>query len=223
MNLPPPVTRYLLIAMAVVFALQQIPGDFLLINFALWPWGEFNAGTGADGLPVWVGFKPWQIVSYGLLHGSFMHLLFNGIGLYQFGGQVESTVGPRRFATFFLVCVAGAGLSQLLVTSIMVGSGQPPFPTIGASGGVLGVLVAYAVMFPRNKMIIFPVPIPMSARTVVLLFGAASLLMGFTGTMQGIAHFAHLGGLLAGWLMLRYWRGQPPFGRKPPPRPRLVR
>lgn len=223
MNPLPTATKYLLWALAIGFLLQQIVGDALIIPLALWPWGSFDAGTGADGLPVTVGFQPWQLVSYAFLHGGFAHLFFNGLALYQFGPRIEYSLGTRRYTVYFFVCVIGAGLCQLLVTSLMVGSGTGPFPTIGASGGVFGLLLAYAVLFPHDRVMLLIPPIPMSARTLVIVFGVIELVLGVTGTAAGIAHFAHLGGMLFGWLLLRYWRGQPPFKRKPPPRPRLVR
>lgn len=225
MNLPPPVTRNLLIAMVVVFILQHVFEEPLLLHFALWPWGDFPVGTDADGMPVTAGFQPWQLITYAFLHDTrtLLHLLFNGIALYQFGGRIEQTLGPRRFTTYFFVCVAGAGLCQLLVTSLMVNSGGDPFPTLGASGGVFGLLLAYGMMFPRDQMILFPIPKPISARTMVIIFGVAEIVFGVSGTLPGVAHFAHLGGMLFGWLMLRYWRGLPPFRRRRPPGPRLVR
>lgn len=223
MNPLPSVTKALLWAMAIIFLLQQVLGDSLIGPFALWPWGEFPAGTGADGLPLSVGFQPWQLISYGFLHGSFMHLFFNGLALYQFGPRLEYSLGTRRYAYYFFVCVVGAGLCQLLVTSVMVNSGSAPFPTIGASGGVFGLLLAYGMLFPRDQVMLLIPPIPMSARTLVIVFGVIELVLGVTGTAAGIAHFAHLGGMLFGWLLLRYWRGQQPFKRRPPPGPRLVR
>ena len=223
MNPLPSVTKALLWAMAIIFLLQQVLGDSLIAPFALWPWGEFPAGTGTDGLPLSVGFQPWQLISYGFLHGSFMHLFFNGLALYQFGPRLEYSLGTRRYAYYFFVCVVGAGLCQLLVTSVMVNSGSAPFPTIGASGGVFGLLLAYGMLFPRDQVMLLIPPIPMSARTLVIVFGVIELVLGVTGTAAGIAHFAHLGGMLFGWLLLRYWRGQQPFKRRPPPGPRLVR
>lgn len=223
MNPLPPVTKALLWAMAIIFLLQQVMGDFLMLHFALWPWGDFPLGPGADGLPLSAGFQPWQLLSYGFLHGNFMHLFFNCIALFQFGARVEYSFGPRRYAQFFLVCVVGAGLFQLLVTSVMVNSGAPAFPTIGASGGVFGLLLAYAMLFPRERVMLLLPPVEMSARTLVIVFGVIELVMGVTGTAAGIAHFAHLGGMLFGWLLMRYWRGQPPFKKRRPPGPRLVR
>ena len=216
----PPVTRNLLIALAIAFALQNLLGwERFDAPFALWPLGDFQAGVGADGMPFSVGFQPWQLVTYGFLHGNFMHILFNGIGLWQFRSRLEQVLGARRYLQFFFACVIGAGLCQLAVVTAMVSSGQPAFPTVGASGGLFGILLAYAVFFPRDRMIIIPIPVPVSARTLVIVYGVISLVAGVTGTMQGIAHFAHLGGLLVGWLLLRYWSGKPPFQkkkRKPP-------
>jgi len=217
----PPVTRNLLIAMAVAFGLQLLLGwNNVERYFALWPWGGFS-GEGEGGEIVSVGFQPWQLVTYGFLHArdNFMHLLFNAIGLWQFGSRVEQALGAKRYTQFFFACVVGAGLCQLAVVSWMASAGQPPFPTVGASGGIFGILLAYALFFPRDRMIIIPIPVPMSARTLVIIYGVISLVAGLTGTMQGIAHFAHLGGMLFGWLLLRYWAGKPPFGpkkRKPP-------
>src|SRR5918993_3839156 len=105
----------------------------------------------------------------------------------------------------------------------MTNSGTPAFPTVGASGGVFGLLLAYGLLFPHERVMLLLPPVEMSARTLVIVFGVISLLMGVTGTAQGIAHFAHLGGMLFGWLLLRYWRGQPPFNKRRPPGPRLVR
>ena len=220
----PPVTKYLLIAMAVCFGLQNWLGAELTdVPFALWPWGSFNLGTGADGLPVFAGFQPWQLASYAFLHANFMHVLFNGIGIWQFGSRVESGLGSKRFAQLFFVAVLGAGLCQLLVVSALAASSGDAFPTVGASGGVFGILVAYAILYPHDRVIIIPIPFPMSSRTMVIIYGVFSLAAGITGSLQGVAHFAHLGGLAAGWLLLRYWQKLPPFRKRPPPGPRLVR
>ena len=111
----------------------------------------------------------------------------------------------------------------MLVTSWLYDPSIGPIPTIGASGGIYGLLLAYGMLFPRERVMLLIPPIPMSARTLVIVFGAIELVMGVTGTAAGIAHFAHLGGMLFGWLLIRYWGGQPPFARrKPPPRFRVV-
>jgi membrane associated rhomboid family serine protease len=181
--------------------------------FMLWPLQDVFVGTGSDGLPVSMGFQPWQLLTYGFMHDSsgFGHLFFNGIALYQFGALLEEVWGGRRYLTFFLVCVIGAGICQL---AFMTWMPETAGPTIGASGGVYGLLLAYGMLFPRERVMLLIPPIPMSARTLAIVFGALSLLMGVTGTAGGIAHFAHLGGMLFGWLLIRYWSGQAPFTRK---------
>lgn len=206
----PPMTRNLLWILAIAFLAQQFLGD-AVVPLMLWPFGDYPVGVGSDGLPVSVGFQPWQLITYAFLHGGFGHLFFNGIALYQFGSRLEYVWGAKKYLTFFLVCAAGAGLCQLLFMALVP---QSAGPTIGASGGVYGLLLAYGLMFPRERVMLLIPPVPMSARTLVLVFGALSLFMGVTGTGGGIAHFAHLGGMLFGWLLIRYWRGQPPFKAK---------
>jgi len=211
----PRVTKYLLWALAIGYLLQMIGGNAAIVYFALWPLGEIAPELGGSL------FQPWQLLTYALLHGNFMHLFFNGIGLFQFGPRIEHALGEKRFLQFVLVCTLGAGLCQLVVTTMMVRSGVPAFPTIGASGFIFGILLAYGAMFPRDRIMLMLPPIEMSARTMVIVFGAIELLMGVTGTMQGVAHFAHLGGMLFGWVLLRYWSGKPPFGKRKPKRPNL--
>ncbi len=195
----PPVTKTLLITIAALFVLQQFAGQMLLVWFALWPFGA-SSYTGAGGQ---AGFLPWQLVTYSFLHGSSMHLLFNMLGLYMFGSEIERVLGRNRYFTYYFVSVIAAGLTQL-VTSVL--SGGPPYPTIGASGGVFGLLLAYGIFFPRRiVMLIFP-PIPMPARVFVFVYAAIELYLGVTGTQAGVAHFAHLGGMLGGWILLRRWR-----------------
>jgi membrane associated rhomboid family serine protease len=162
-------------------------------------------------------FWPWQLVTYAFLHDRYnwLHLAFNMLGLWMFGGELERLWGDKRYMQFLLASVLSAAAVQLLVTYVAGSS----VPTIGASGAVFGLLLAYGMLFPnRIIMPLFP-PIPMKARTFVIVFGALELLMGtwnFTG--GGIAHFAHLGGMLGGYLMILYWRGRPPFGRGGGPR-----
>ncbi|QDI04087.1 MULTISPECIES: rhomboid family intramembrane serine protease [Xanthomonas translucens group] len=213
----PPVTQALLIGNVAVFLLQLLLGDDTFAPFMLWPISNFDAFSPGQN------FQIWQLLTYGFLHGGFSHLLFNMLALYMFGGPLEQTWGNKRFLTYYLVCVAGAGLCQVLVGWWTVSNGGDPYPTLGASGGVFGLLLAFGMLFPNQRvMLLFP-PIPMKARTFVIVFGALELIMGFTGWQPGVAHFAHLGGMLFGWLLIRYWRGQPPFGKRKPPRPRIVR
>lgn len=199
----PPVTRALLIANVAVFLLQQVIGDLLLIGFALWPLGSQPLREGGT-----VGFEIWQLVSYGFLHGSLTHLLFNMLALWMFGGTIERLFGARPFAIYYFACVIGAALAQLAVIAWFTGGF---YPTLGASGGVFGVLLAFGMMYPHQRiMLIFP-PIPMPAWLFVTGYGLIELYLGITGTQAGVAHFAHLGGMVAGFVLIQYWRGRLPF------------
>jgi membrane associated rhomboid family serine protease len=221
----PPITRALLIANGLVFLLQLALGDSTFIPFMLWP---LDAGSGfsslADSGFAVPGFMPWQLLTYAFLHGGFAHVAFNMLALFMFGAPLEYTWGNRRFLLYYLVCVVGAGLCQLVVASWM-SSRTGIYPTIGASGGIFGLLFAYGLLFPNQRVMLLIPPIPMKARTLVIVYGAVELLLGATGLQPGVAHFAHLGGMLFGWLLIRYWRGQPPFGKGGPrrPRPKIVR
>jgi membrane associated rhomboid family serine protease len=199
----PPFTKSLMLACTAAFCLQAfLPLDRWL---ALWPLGS--------GL-----FMPWQVVSYAFMHGSLFHLFFNMLGLWMFGAELERLWGQRRYWQFLLAGVLAAAAAQLLVTAI---SGSMT-PTVGASGGLFALLLAFGMLFPnRIIMPLFP-PIPMKARTFVIVFGGLELLLGsglidlLFGVSGGgnIAHFAHLGGMVGGYLMIRYWRRQPPFGSR---------
>ena len=200
----PPDTRALLVANGIVYLLQGIVGPTLVVWFALWP----LHGTSPTGM---AGFLPWQLVTYSFLHGNLLHLLVNMLALYMFGSDVERVFGQRRYLAYYFACVITAALAQLVVSAA---SGGPPYPTVGASGGVFGVLLAFALYFPhRTVMLIFP-PIPMPAWLFVTLYGVLELYLGITGTQQGVAHFAHLGGMLGGYAMIRYWRSRPPVRRR---------
>ena len=216
----PPVTKALLIANALVFLLQQALGDVAFASYMLWPLGS---GSGGDPTLPGVGFGVWQLLSYGFLHGSWAHILFNMLALAMFGAPLEYTWGQRRYLAYYTICLVGAGLCQLAVGAWMMAQGSDSYPTIGASGAIFGLLLAYGMLFPNQRVMLLIPPIPMKARTLVIVYGLFELFVGFTGMQPGVAHFAHLGGMLFGWLVIRYWRGQPPFGRRGPPRPRIVR
>ncbi len=196
--MPPllPVTQALLLANAAMFFLDMLLGNVLIQLFALWPLGG--------------GFMPWQVVSYSFLHGGFGHLFFNMLGIWMFGSELERIWGGRRYAQFFFACVLAAAATQLLTTTL---SGSI-YPTVGASGGLFGLLLAFAMMFPNRTIVPLIPPIPMKAKVFVAIYGGLELFLGVTGTVSGVAHFAHLGGMLGGYLMIRYWRGQAPFGRR---------
>ncbi|MBK9246490.1 MAG: rhomboid family intramembrane serine protease [Burkholderiales bacterium] len=189
-------TQLLLLVTTAASMLAFAAGGAPFAWFALWP----LAG----------GFAPWQLLTYALLHGGLLHLAFNMYGLWMFGSELERLWGPRRLLQYYVVSVLVAGLVQLVVAS----DAPVPYPTVGASGGLFGLLLGYAMLFPhRRLMLLFP-PIPMPAWLFAVVFGLLELTLGFSATQSGIAHFAHVGGMLGGWLMLRYWRGQPPFGRR---------
>jgi len=204
----PPVTKALLIANCAVFVLQLVLGP-ALDALMLWPWPPAEV---AQYVPH--RFMPWQLLTHGFMHSPtyIAHLLFNMLALLMFGAQLEHVWGQRRFLTYFLVCVVGAGLCQLAVVSWSVRHGGAFYPTVGASGGVFGLLLAYGMLFPNQRVMLLIPPVPMKARTLVIVYGVIELVLGITGTQSGVAHFAHLGGMLFGWLLIRHWRGQPPFG-----------
>jgi len=148
-------------------------------------------------------FMPWQLATYGFMHDtrSLMHIIFNMLMLWMFGRDLERLMGARRFLTYYMVCVVGAGAVQLLV-GVVQGWGVP---TVGASGGVFGILLAYGMAFPnRMIMLMFP-PIPMKAKYFVIMLGLFELSIGFSGVSNGVANFAHLGGMLFGFVLIKYW------------------
>jgi membrane associated rhomboid family serine protease len=201
----PPVTRTLIIANAAMYLLQATLGDALIFYLGLWPIGTASVyGT----LP---GFQPWQVITYAFLHGSVAHIFLNMFALYMFGGPLEALFGPKRFLNLYLASVITAAVSQLLYAGM---AGGAPYPTIGASGGVFGVLLAFAMYFPHRTIVLLIPPIPMPAWLFVVLYGALELILGVTGTQAGVAHFAHLGGMVGAWLLIQYWRGRPPFRRR---------
>jgi membrane associated rhomboid family serine protease len=191
------VNSILIFANVVTFLLVGTSPE-VFTSFALWPMGtasSFDAGPSG-------GFAPWQLVTSAFLHGSLMHLSLNMIGLFSFGRDVEQALGSRRYLTLYFISVLVASFAQLLFVSF---SGGPPTPTVGASGGVFGVLLAFGLMFPKRTVMLLIPPVPMPAWVAVLLFGAFELINGVLGTMNGIAHFAHLGGMLGAFLLLRRW------------------
>ena len=192
----PPVTKALILICVGVFSAQSLFPAVLEGLFALWP---LQSGR----------FMPWQLVSYSFLHGDLTHLFFNMLALWMFGSEIERLWGTRRYVQFLLASALSAAAVQLLWT-FLIGSRSP---TLGASGATFGLLLAFGMLFPnRTIMPLFP-PIPMKAKVFVAIFGTLELVLCVSGR-SGIAHFAHLGGMLGGFLMIRYWRGQAPFGRR---------
>jgi len=212
----PPATRNLLIANVVVFLLQQVFGEMLLQHFALWPWGADHVAQLANGGLVSVGFRPWQVVSYAFMHGGVTHILFNMIALYMFGGVIERTFGTRNFVLYYFVCAVVAALAQLIVVQWFT---HGFYPTLGASGAVFGLLLAFGMLYPHEKVMLMFLPVPMPAWLFVIGYALVELFLGVTGTQAGVAHFAHLGGMLGGYALIQYWRGRLPVK----PRSRLLR
>jgi membrane associated rhomboid family serine protease len=234
MQLLPPFTKLLMLICVGVFCVQTLLAGYLPMGdwFGLW---SLNSGN----------FLPWQLVTYAFLHGSVGHLFFNMLGLWMFGADLERLWGQKRYWQLLLASTITAALAQLLVSFLMGRFGY----TVGASGALYGLLLAYALVFPRrqwdlvgflpmlltmipgeifntlglvlffmlmtNRQMVPIAPIIVPAKTMVLIFGGMELFQGVVFSRSGVAHFAHLGGMLGGWLMLRYWRGQAPFsGRK---------
>jgi len=181
-------------ANVLVFVLQgQSPGRIDEL-FALWPLQPL------DGK---VYFQPWQIISYAFLHGNVTHIGFNMLGLWMFGSEIERYVGPKRLLACYFASVVTAALTQLFIPMLFH---APPAPTIGASGGVFGLLLAYALMFPDRKVVPLIPPIPMPAWLFATIYAGIELFLGVTGTLSGIAHFAHLGGMIGSALVVMQWR-----------------
>ncbi len=190
----PPATRALLLANVAVYLLEQLQAiaEPLIGLFALWPLGPL--------------FRPWQIVTYAFLHDprSILHIFFNMFALYMFGSALEGFWGTSRFLMFYFASVVTAAGTELLVLT----HSEVVEPVIGASGGVFGLLLGFAWFFPRQRlMLLFP-PIPMPAWLFVTLYGGLELVLGVTGAQDSVAHFAHLGGMLGGAIMILLWRAR---------------
>lgn len=203
----PPVVMALLLINGLVFLGQYLVGDLLVHWFGLWPLGAPPLTMTPFGVMRVGDFWPWQLVSYSFLHGNLLHLFTNMFAMWMFGMQIEYLWGSRLFVFYYFVCVIGAGLVQLVVATLGVEAGNV-YPTIGASGGVFGVLLAFGMMFPNQRIVLLFPPIPMKAKWFVILYGAFELYAGITGTLSGVAHFAHLGGMAFGFLLIQYWRRQ---------------
>ena len=186
-----PLMTYGLIATNVlVYVAQMSVGDPFTTALALWPLGA--------------GFMPWQLVSYAFVHGGASHILFNVYGLFIFGADIEYRWGRWRYLNYYLSCVVSAAFAQLAVSAFR----GLVYPMLGASGGVFGLLLAFALLFPTRRVLLLLPPIPMRAITFAMLYGGIELLLGITGTQAGVAHFAHLGGMLGGYVLLRSGYGR---------------
>lgn len=191
----PPIIKNLMIINGLVFLAQVTPviGNMINDYFALYPIGRAK-------------FYPWQLVSYGFLHGSFMHVFFNMFALWMFGMQIENAMGSRRFLSYYMVCLVGAGVIQMLV---LYSTGSMA-PTVGASGAVFGLLLAFGMFFPEQPIYLYFL-FPVKAKWFVVIFGALELIYGVSNTQPGVANFAHLGGMLFGFVLIQFWRGHFPL------------
>lgn len=190
----PTVTRNLIIVNIVIFLATWI-GERLLhseVLFALFSLFPYESPF----------FHWWQPFTYMYLHGGFFHILFNMYTLYIFGCTVENIIGPRKFFTFYTICGLGAAGLQMLVQHLT----HDMTPAVGASGSIYGVLIAFAMLFPESRLTLLFPPVTLSAKWMVVIFAVIELFCGLSGTAVSVAHFAHLGGMLVGWLLILFWR-----------------
>jgi len=198
----PPFVRFILIAnlavhlFTLLFANFKISGhslDFFITQYlALIPFDLHPLSPIKDAI-----FLPWQLVSYQFLHADFWHLFFNMFGIWMFGSELERDWGSARLGVFYLLCGIGAGLLQIFVSN---------GPTIGASGALFGVLIAFGMSYPDRKILMFPFFIPISAKYFVAIYAVIELLNGITRTNSNVAHWAHLAGAITGFILIKYGR-----------------
>lgn len=206
----PKVIKNLLIINVLMFVATLVNERFMISTFGLfYPTSEY--------------FRWWQPVTHMFMHGGFWHILFNMYTLFIFGCVVERMIGSRKFLIFYFVCGLGAAAVHLGVQALQAHAFMNQLaqgvqgaavsyaqlkmtPTVGASGAIYGVLIAYALLFPDSKLTLLFPPVTLSAKWMVIIFAGIELITGITGTADGMAHFAHLGGMLFGWLLITYWR-----------------
>ncbi len=191
----PPVVKNLMIANAIIYlAIVLLP--------------DFNSFAARYAVLYWFQsplFHSWQYITYMFMHASFSHLFFNMFALWMFGRTLEYELGSRRFLLYYIVCGVGAALVQMGVVWL---TGDYGIQLLGASGAVMGLLLAFGVMHPNNIIMLMIPPIPMKAKYFVIAYAVLELFMGWRGYQSGVAHFAHVGGMLWGWLLLRYWKSK---------------
>ena len=186
----PPAVKNLLIINIIVFIGTELIGDPMYQWFALFPIGS----------PF---FRWWQFVTHMFMHGNFMHIFFNMWSLIVFGPMLERLWGSKKFLIFYFVCGLGAALCHELV---LLTQPLSNIPTVGASGAIYGLLLGFGMLYPNYVLtLVFP-PVSLKAKWFVAIFAGIELLTGVLGTHDGVAHFAHLGGMLIGWLLIRWWR-----------------
>lgn len=183
----PPAVKHLLIINVLVFVAMYTPviGENLLRYGMLWP---IDSGY----------FHIWQFVTYMFLHAGFSHIFFNLFALWMFGQAIENYWGTERFVIYYFLTGIGAALLHMLI-------GVGGAPTLGASGAVYGILLAFGMMFPNRPIMLLFLPVPIKAKYFVAGYGAIELISGISRTDSGVAHFAHLGGMLVGFILIKYW------------------
>ncbi len=186
---PPVVLNLIIVNCLVLMATNLLGFNALYRYFALW---------GVES-PY---FHLYQVVTYMFMHADVSHLFFNMFSLWMFGRTLEAVLGQKRFLTYYMVCGVFAGLIQLAVSVATHGD----YPTVGASGSVFGLLLAFGVMFPNTVIMLLIPPIPIKAKWFVIIYGVIELYLGVSGRQMGVAHFAHLGGMIGGYLLLLYWK-----------------
>ena len=195
----PTVTKNLVAINILMFIATLVNENFMVANFAMfYPASPF--------------FKPWQILTHMFMHGGFWHIFFNMYSLLMFGSILERSLGTKKYLIFYFV--TGLGVEWLQARVFIANGIAQAYqqllvtPTLGASGAIYGVLIGFAMLYPQARLtLIFP-PIPMTAKWLVIIFAAIELFSGINGIQDGVAHFAHLGGMLFGWLLIRWWRKQ---------------
>lgn len=206
----PPVIKNLLILNGLFFLFGLVPSTNQILVHWLGLWAALDLPDviqTARGPFVTGDFYPWQVLTYGFLHGGLGHLFFNMLALWLFGVGLERTWGSRKFAFYYFACLIGSGLIQLAVITFF---DPTPVPTVGASGAVFGILLAFGMMFPETEIYLYFL-FPIKAKYFVALYGAFELWSALSRPGSPIAHFAHLGGMFVGVLLILYWRGKLPI------------
>ena len=194
----PPVTRNLLIVNVIMFIAT-------LIN------PVFMKGTFSMAFPLSTEFRWWQPLTHMFMHDGFFHIFFNMYTLVMFGMVVERVLGTKKFLWFYFITGFGAVALHMLVQWLQVRAGVNvaaiyQTPVLGASGAVYGVLIGYAMLFPNDRMTLLFPPVTLKAKWMMLIFAGIELVTGAVGTADGVAHFAHLGGMLFGAILIIWWR-----------------
>lgn len=198
MSMLPPVIKGIIIINVIVFISQFLFLDNYTIGKV--PLESFLALQPFEG-GIQGHFYIWQLITYQFLHGGLMHIFFNLFALWMFGVELETSWGSRKFLVYYLLCGVGAGIAQLMVPYFI--SDYPLVATIGASGAIYGVLLAFGLTFPNRPIFMFPIFIPIPAKIFVILFAGFQFFMGFTSS-DGVAHFAHLGGAATGFILFKF-------------------